>query len=495
MGAISVISKSKFASYKTCPKSLWLNLYKKGEYVENEQMLSLAEKGKEVGDLAKRYFPNTEDVTTRKADNALDIEKMIELTDFLLRSGKQTIAEASFCKDGLFCSVDLLHRVEGGYEIYEVKATTNVEKEHVVDAAFQKCVLQKSGLKIKKVSILHLNKDYRRKGSLSLKQLFISEQIDDNKLFLKTLNGIDNDVKDIQNLVSSKNEPIVKLSPKCKKCPFKGYCQKGIQTPSVLDVNRLRGYGLLNKGVVTYQDLLSANVKLNKRQRVQIGAELNGKTTIIDKKAIEVFLNSIRYPVYHLDFETTQNAIPQSDGAWPYEQIPTQYSLHIEYQDGTLEHKDFLGNSMDPRREIAESLCKDIPEDACVTAYNKDFECTRLKELADLYPDLRDHLLNIKNNIVDLLVPFKEGSYYHKNMGGSNSIKAVLPALYPNDPDLDYHALEEIHNGGEAMNAYPVMLNSSPEEKQRLRDCLLKYCRLDTLAMFKVLQKLKEAIV
>ena len=86
----------------------------------------------------------------------------------------------------------------------------------------------------------------------------------------------------------------------------------------------------------------------------------------------------------------------------------------------------------------------------CVTAYNKAFECTRLKELAETFPDLAEHLLNIRSNIVDLLVPFQSGYYYNRAMGGSFSIKSVLPAIFPDDPELDYHNLEGVHNGGEA---------------------------------------------
>ena len=196
-------------------------------------------------------------------------------------------------------------------------------------------------------------------------------------------------------------------------------------------------------------------VKLNKRQEIQIDAYLNNKTTVIDKKGVQAFLKSIKYPIYHLDFEYYQTPIPPSDNTWPYEQIPTKYSLHIEYEDGRIEHKEFLGDSIVPRREIAKSLCKNIPVDACVTTYNKVFECDRLNELADLYPDLREHLSSISNNVVDLIVPFRNGSYYHRDMGGSNSIKAVLPALYPNDPEFDYRALPVVHNGGEAMDIYP----------------------------------------
>ena len=128
----------------------------------------------------------------------------------------------------------------------------------------------------------------------------------------------------------------------------------------------------------------------------------------------------------------------------------------------------------------------------CVTAYNKAFECTRLKELAEYFPDLAEHLLNIKDNIVDLLVPFQSGWYYNRAMGGSFSIKSVLPALFPDDPELDYHNLEGVHNGGEAMTIFPKIQYMEPEEQKKTRENLLKYCELDTYAMVKVWEDLKR---
>ncbi len=140
---------------------------------------------------------------------------------------------------------------------------------------------------------------------------------------------------------------------------------------------------------------------------------------------------------------------------------------------------------------MAERLCEDIPKDVCVLAYYKSFECTRIKELAEAFPDLAEHLLNVESNIVDLLVPFQSGWYYNKAMGGSFSIKSVLPALFPNDPELDYHALEGVHNGSEAMAIFPKMEAMTPEEQAEARKNLLAYCKLDTLAMVRVWEKLR----
>lgn len=157
-------------------------------------------------------------------------------------------------------------------------------------------------------------------------------------------------------------------------------------------------------------------------------------------------------------------------------------------------HTAFLAESgKDPRRALAEQLCHDIPLNACITAYNKGFECGRINELAEAFPALRYHLLNIRDNIVDFLDPFRAGYYYLPEMEGSFSIKKVLPALFPNDPQLDYSNLTgSVHNGGEAMTIFPKIKDMAPADQQKARQSLLDYCHLDTLAMVKIWQKLEE---
>lgn len=249
---------------------------------------------------------------------------------------------------------------------------------------------------------------------------------------------------------------------------------------------------LYNVGQITFDDI--DTTLLTDKQQMQVACALNSEA-YINKNGIKQFLDTLSYPMYFLDFETEQPAIPKYRGTHPYQQVPFQYSLHIKASEhAPLQHKEFLGDSInDPRRALAEQLCKDIPMNVCVLAYNKAFECTRLREMAEAFPDLRVHLLNIRDNIKDLLVPFQNGDYYLPSMGGSFSIKVVLPALFPNDPELDYHNLDgDVHNGGEAMNIYPEIAKMSTEEQERARHSLLEYCKLDTLAMVKVWEKLVE---
>lgn len=221
---------------------------------------------------------------------------------------------------------------------------------------------------------------------------------------------------------------------------------------------------------------------------------MNNKEPFIDKKYIKEFLSNLYYPLYFLDFETYQQPIPLYDGIRPYMQIPFQYSLHyIEQENGELLHKEFLAEAdVDPRRKLAEQLIKDIPMNVCTLAYNMSFEKTVIKNLAELYEDLREHLMNIHDNIQDLMLPFINRKYYKKEMRGSYSIKYVLPALFPNDPSLNYHELDMVHNGSEAMNAYANLGKLPKEEQEISRNNLLKYCELDTYAMVKIWGHLKN---
>ena len=179
----------------------------------------------------------------------------------------------------------------------------------------------------------------------------------------------------------------------------------------------------------------------------------------------------------------------------PYEQIPFQYSLHVEQEDGSLKHFEFLAKEgEDPRRALAEQLIKDIPEGACSTAYNMSFEKSVLRRLAAQFPDLAKQLMDIHDNMHDLMIPFQKQYYYSAAMQGSYSIKYVLPALWPDDPKLDYHSLEGVHNGAEASAVYAGLTNDTPQEIAVKREQLLRYCELDTYAMVKVLEKLKETV-
>lgn len=489
-------SKSKYCGLWQCPKIAWLKKYKPEEYVIDESTKSRMENGNIVGDLAMQLFGDYNEVTTY-TDNKLDIPKMIEKTKQYMLDGLNNICEASFNYNGLYCAVDILRKQDNGYAIYEVKSSTHEDNYiYIVDIAYQKYVLEHCGVKVADTYLVNINSDYIFDGTLKLNELF--KITDVWKFVVDEQKEVEEKIKMAESLLENEEEPNIDISCNCNnpyKCGFWKYCSKHLPKPSVFDLYRLnfnKKIEYYNRNIISFQDLENTGWFLGEIRNRQIDYALHDKGIYIDKQGIKKFLDTLSYPLYFLDFETQQPIIPIYKGTRPYQQIPFQYSLHyIENEGGELKHKEFLGISgEDPRRSLAEALCNDIPAGACVLAYNKSFECGRIGELAETFKDLQRHLSAIEFSIKDLLDPFRQGYYYRKEIGGSFSIKSVLPAMFPNDPSLNYHNLEGVHNGGEAMSIYPKIKDMPPEEQKVARHNLLKYCELDTFAMVKIWQEL-----
>ncbi len=492
-------SKSKYCRLWQCPKSLWLDKYAPELRPEDTALQARMDSGSEVGDLAMGLFGPFVEVTAFKADGTLDLNTMKTRTAALMAEETPVICEASFDADGLYCAVDILRRDGNGWAIYEVKSATHVSPIYAVDLSYQKYVLEQCGVHVTGTYLVHLNGQYERGDTLDVQALFcvadLTEQVDARMAEVPRL------LADAKTVYAMDTAPATDIGSHCRDpyaCPFWDYCTRTLPTPSVFDLYRLgfeKALAFYRQGLVSFEQLLQNGGIKNAKQRRQMEHALHDQPPFIDKGGIGKFLDTLSFPLYFLDFETSQEAVPPYRGTTPYQQIPFQYSLHILERDGTLSHREFLADpDGDPRRALAESLCADIPTDVCVTAYNKAFECGRIKELAAAFPDLAAHLTAIEAHIVDLLVPFQSGCYYNRAMGGSFSIKSVLPALFPDDDALDYHRLDGVHNGGEAMALFPQMKAMSPAERETARRQLLAYCKLDTLAMVKLYEKLTQAV-
>ncbi|MCR4645953.1 MAG: DUF2779 domain-containing protein [Oscillospiraceae bacterium] len=477
---------------------MWLRQHKPGVGTANASAEARARIGSEVGDLAMGYFGDYVEVTSCR-DGKLDIPGMIERTREEIAGNAPVICEASFCHEGLFCAVDLLCREAGGWSIYEVKSSTHDNALYLSDIAYQKYVLEQCGLRVTGTYLMYIDNTYIFDGTLDLRKLF--RVIDVAEQVAEKLPEVAQNLTIAGKLLADADEPDIRVDAQCGKpheCEYWDYCTRHLPQPNVFDLYNLwfsKMLALYHKGIYTFEALTTEKSVQNVIRTMQIDHALHEQEPHFEPEKLREFLDTLTYPLYFLDFESVQPAVPKYVGTKPYAQIPFQYSLHIlEHEGGELLHKEFLAEAgTDPLRPIAEALCRDIPKDVTVLAYNKGFECGRLRELAGYFPDLAEHLLNISENVRDLVVPFRNGWYYNKRMGGSFSIKSVLPAIFPDDPSLDYHNLEGIHNGGEAMNAFPAMEQMSPEELAETRKNLLKYCELDTYAMVKVWEALKAA--
>lgn len=492
------LSKSRYTQFKLCDKALWLGVFKPAEATIDEAAKDRFAAGTEIGEVAKGLLGKYEDMTVIGPEGRLNYVEMIEKTENAITRGVENICEAAFSIDGNYCAVDILHKTESGYAIYEVKSSTQEDKEiYAWDVAYQKYVLVRCGLNVTGTFLVCVNNEYVRQGEIDLKQLFKINDIAD--AVEKEYCNVDSNMRIARKLLEGE-EPDTDLSMGCHipyHCAFWEYCTKALPKPSVFNVYRLN----FNKklachyaGCDSFESIV--DYKLNKIQRMQVECTLKGSRRV-NRDGIQTFLDTLWYPMYFLDFESIRPVVPLFDGTHPYQQLVTQYSLHYRLAEGgELFHKEYLAPSIgNPLYPVAQRLCEDIPTDACIIVYNKKFECDRLKELANMFPDHSNHLQAICDNVRDLLAPFQAGYYYEPDMGGSFSIKSVLPALFPKDPDLDYHALDDIcQNGGMAMTLFPKLKEMSPEDEERARNALLNYCHLDTLAMVKVLDKLYEAV-
>ena len=488
------LSKSKYCAGIQCPKILWMDKHIPEQFDQSTMDETRIATGHAVGELAKGYFGVYAEVPFDRTN----IGGMISETRRLLEAGANVIAEASFSYDGNFCSVDILRKTDNGYEIVEVKSSTQPKDIYYDDMAFQYYVVMNNGLPVSKVSLMQLNNEYTRQGELDLQELF--SLTDCTEVILRLQDDIGCAIAKMKSIATQDAEPKLDIGSHCKGCGYQAWCFRDLQQPNVYDI----GFGMhgakkdmaYQSGFVSFEDVFNSGTALNEMQLLQVKTAVLNQLPHMEPYSIRQFLNGLTYPLYHLDFETYQQAIPLWDGVKPYQQIPFQYSLHIQETPGAEPlHKEFLGKEgSDPRRAFAEWLCEDIPLGACVLAYSAGFEKGRIRELAELFPDLAEHLMNIHGGIKDLAEPFRKGYYYCREMGGSYSIKAVLPALFPDDPELDYAALNLIHNGSEAMNAFATLHEKTPTEIAGIREALLAYCRLDTLAMVRILDKLCKIV-
>ena len=504
-----MLSKSKYCRFVECPRKLWLTVNRPELALEDSSALGRMSKGNDIGDMAMGYFGDFTEVTVTREDGSPDLSAMISKTNELIAQGCEIICEASFSYKGDYCAVDILRREGDGYAIYEVKSSTKEKEIYLVDVAYQRYILEHCGINVTGCYLMVIDNSYVFDGRLDLRGLF--KVIDVSEDILPFYANVEGDLAAAHSLLDDPVEPIYGVGKHClgDNCCFSQHCLAHLPRPSVFDLHGItasRKLELYEQGIVRLEDVATvidreARTKkrgvINLRKALmQIDHELNDRGTYFDIKGIKKFLDTLFFPLYFLDFEAMQLAVPKFIGTRPYEEIPFQYSLHrIEEEGGEITHTEFLAEpNTDPRRAIAQRLCEDIPTNACVIVYSKGFENSRLRYLADMFPDLSEHLLAIVENVRDIRRPFDARLCYNRAMHGLTSVKIVLPALFPDDPSLDYHGLDGIHNGTDAMSAYPTMLDLPPEEQTALREALLRYCELDTLATVKLWQVLRGAV-
>jgi hypothetical protein len=483
-----LLSKSKYLNGLQCHRYLWLLFNDKGKVPQPDTSTQhVFDEGHRIGELAKGLFLDGIDLSGE--DFIGNLNKTKELL-----SSNRPLFEPGFYVDGYFSRLDILNPVvDGKWDIYEVKGSTQVNDINIHDVSFQRHCAQKAGLSIGRCFIIHINNGYVKNGDINTRELFtiedITAQVDD------IASSVEDCSEEMWEVIASPMCPEVEVGPHCNEpynCPVT-WCWDLLPDHDIFNLHRggKKCLEMFNKGIFFVKDI-PGDIKLSAAQQIQQICEIE-KQPYIDKEAIQEFINSLQYPLYYLDFETFNPAIPIYDGARPYQKVPFQFSLDVvQNPSAEPEHYGFLGDgTQDPRSPFLAELKRDIGDHGNIVVYNQSFENSVLAELGEAFPEYSAWIKDTCNRVIDLYAPFCSFSYYHPMQQGSASLKKVLPAL----TGKEYTDLN-IAKGDDASLAFfnMVMGNYAEDEKTKVMKDLDDYCRLDTEGMIWIVNIFKELV-
>jgi len=463
-----MLTKTDFLLYLDAPMHLWAVKHGHPTKVPSTYDQHLMQQGHEVEKVAKEFL----------AKYILPKYKHAEL----LWQQTYTSGRYQVRADGIIHDLD-----SDTYDLYEIKSSTSEKKEHLPDATFQSIVIGDK-FTIGTVNLVFLNKEYVRGETLDIENLFLVPDVTTD--VTEMTGDIEAKMKEalrVMNLGSS--ETVLNcLLPDACACPI--LCHPNLPSPSIYDIPYLtpkKRRELEDAKTIGINDL-DLNFSFTPKQQ-KIVEVLQSKTSFLDKTTVKGLLQSLVYPLYFLDYETYDEAIPLYKGHKPYQKMVFQYSLHIVSSNGeAIQHEEYIAlEPGDPAKGLIEQMRKVIGDTGSVIVWNKSFEGGRNKEMAELYPEHSEFLLGVNNRIFDLMEIISKWYYIHPDFRGSWSIKNVLPVMAP---ELSYKELA-INKGDQAMIAWWELVNSGNlDSKKKTTDSLLEYCKLDTLAMVKIWEKL-----
>jgi len=473
------LSKSRYLSGLQCPKRLYLEIHARELATPfDEGTQAILDTGTEVGELARERYPGGVLVDVEY----FKVEAGLSRTAALLADPAVSVLYEGFIAfDDVVVRPDILVRSGGNrWRLIEVKSTAQAKPEHRDDVAIQAYVLSGAGLALDATCLLHLNTGYVYPGGrFDLAQLFQEEDL--TREVRDRRPAIPARLAEMRRAVSAPSAPTIEPDDHCfapYACPFWDHCTKDKPDRWIyyLPGSRRVYQDLVALGVQTIDEIPAGYPLQLIQQRVKDNVEWIGP-------GLRAALDTVEYPVHHLDFETLGSAIPLYPNTRPYQSVPFQWSNHVEAADGTLRHEAYLcQDTRDPREELAMVLLQSVGKKGSICTYT-GYERIVLTALADFLPHFRTDLLRVCDRLWDLH-PVIKAHYYHPAFAGSYSIKAVLPAVAPH---LAYDDLEIQEGTVASLQFYRMAFgDGDPEEKARLRTALLKYCERDTLAMVEV---------
>jgi hypothetical protein len=481
----TMLSKSRVLSGKQCPKRLWLEVNEAELRVSTPDAQRRFRQGNLLNDVVHRLQPDGVLIGPEVAlADALQITRR-----HLANTPQRPLFEATFSSHQVLVRADAFQQAGRTWRLTEVKSSTRVKPYHLLDCAVQTWIIREAGYPVEQTRLAHVDTRFSYAGDGDYAGLLKTVDVTENiEVLLPEVPGWI-----AQSFAALAGEqPTIDIGPQCTDpfaCPFVDHCSPPLPEYPVTGLpngGRIVDQ-LLAEGIDDVRDIPAGRLTQPLQERVRL-ATVSGEAFL--DSALTESLRGLRYPRHYLDFETTQFVVPIWAGTHPYEQLPFQWSCHSEAADGTLQHHEFLDTSGGPpMRSCARALIATLGQAGPILTYSP-FERTVINRLAARFPDLEEPLHALTERIVDLL-PLVKAHYYHPDMRGSFSIKAVLPTVAPH---LSYDGLGEVKDGISAQAAFEeaIDVGTATSRRQQLEQQLLAYCALDTLAMVELVKCLSR---
>jgi predicted RecB family nuclease len=485
-----LLTKSKFIAGVQCLKRLYFTVHAPELAAQSDESdQAIIDQGREVGLLAQQMFPGGVVVDGRNREEAIRATR-----ELIANPEVPAIFEGAWEHRNVFVRVDILQRrPDQRWRLIEVKSTTAAKNHHLDDVAIQHRVVSRSGVDLAASCLAHVSRDYVYEGG----------PIDVSRFF--KIRNLTRQVEKLQpeltvqlrsefRILAMPEAPNIPAGRQCSNpfiCEFFDHCNPSIPDDHILRLPRIHVSTVAKLVALGVQSIheIPENYPLTGRLRRACTAVQMGVPWYSPE--IREELSKLKYPLYFADFETVNPAIPRFVGMRPYDQIPFQWSVHLQRQPGTApEHFEFLATDRsDPRQAFISALCDVLGDGGSIVVYSQQFESQRLSDLASWVPKFSGRITKIQRRLCDLL-PIVRNYVYHPAFAGSYSLKSVLPALVPS---MTYDGMA-VADGQAAGLAWESLIGSDcgQTEQQRIKKALLDYCGQDTLAMVKLLEGLRN---
>ena len=497
------LSKSDYMLFLRHPAWLWLKKFEKSKLPPiDDNTQAIFDAGHEFESYAEKLFPNAVQLGF---DNYQEYLSLPQRTKMALDEGASTIFQGRFEKDEITCIVDVLNRVEGNtFDLIEIKSSTKAKPEHEYDLAFQAMVLEKSGIKIRNIAIIHVNNKYVRSGDIEPEKLTAKTDV---TVAVRAL--IDITKEQIDTAFAVLSETIMPdVSPRHVNqigIPGTRWFEDWLEIYKNLNPN-LDPYSIYflcypnNQQIGQLEDKKIRKISnipeersLRPKQLVQIQTTRDDKR-IVEKERIKEFINSFEYPLYFFDYETFSSVIPEFDRCQPYSDYPFQYSLHIlDSPKAKLKHEGYLHQeNSSPMPQLIKKLKADVGKSGTILTWNMSYEKGCNDRMAGLYPKQKEFFENLNQRINDFMIPFSQMWFVDKDFFGTAKLKNVLPVLAP---ELSYQELD-VSDGLLARRVWTqtVLEGKNQDQRKKVLSDLSKYCTLDTYAMVRILEELRAIV-